>query len=233
MRKLLNKFPDTITEGIGESYRNDVKELVEIYENIKPFIETRIEGFRNVYKNGDDKRLFAELAFCLLTPQSNARYCWETICDMYDNETLFYGDREIITNALNRVRFKIKKGKYIISARESFFSGNKRLKDRLEEFDDVFLAREWLVEDIKGFGYKEASHFLRNIGKGNKVAILDRHILRNLEKYGVIKEIPGNLSKTKYYEIETKFARFSEEIAIPLEHMDLLFWYIAKGEIFK
>ena len=27
--------------------------------------------------------------------------------------------------------------------------------------------------------YKEASHFLRNIGFGENIAILDRHILKN------------------------------------------------------
>jgi len=38
---------------------------------------------------------------------------------------------------------------------------------------------EWLVKNLTGLGYKEAGHFLRNIGSG-KIAILDRHILRNL-----------------------------------------------------
>ncbi|NIA23194.1 MAG: N-glycosylase/DNA lyase [Proteobacteria bacterium] len=233
MRELLKKFPDTHFEGVGESSGNDIDELMNVYESIKPFIETRVNDFREVYRKGDDRRIFAELAFCILTPQSNARYCWETICDMYENNILFNGDEESICNALRRVRFKVRKSEYIVLARESFFSGNKSLKEKIAEFDDTFAAREWFVKEIKGLGYKEASHFLRNLGKGDKIAILDRHILRNLEKYGVIEAIPKSLTKTKYCEIENKFARFAEKIAIPLEHMDLLFWYNAKGEIFK
>ena len=38
---------------------------------------------------------------------------------------------------------------------------------------------------IKGLGYKEASHFLRNIGFPG-YAILDKHILNSLREMGVI-----------------------------------------------
>jgi len=39
-------------------------------------------------------------------------------------------------------------------------------------------AREYLVDHVKGLGFKESSHFLRNIGFSDKVAIIDRHVLR-------------------------------------------------------
>ena len=62
-----------------------------------------------------------------------------------------------------------------------------RLRERLESFGDAFERRDWLAQDprIKGLGYKEASHFLRNIGfKG--YGILDKHIVRSLFELGVI-----------------------------------------------
>ena len=82
-------------------------------------------------------------------------------------------------------------------------------------------------------GYKEASHFLRNIGFADDLAILDRHILKNLKIFGIIDEIPKSLSKKKYIEIEEKMRNLANEVNIPLSHLDLLFWSKETGEIFK
>ncbi len=90
-----------------------------------------------------------------------------------------------------------------------------------------------LVRNIKGFGYKEASHFLRNIGMGKDIAILDRHILKNLKRYGAIKKIPSHMSTRQYLDIEDKARRFARKIRIPLDELDLLFWSRETGEIFK
>ena len=60
--------------------------------------------------------------------------------------------------------------------------------------------REWLVKNIKGLGFKEASHFLRNIGFDD-YAIIDSHILDLLERYKFIKP-PKTLTRKKYMEIE-------------------------------
>lgn len=107
------------------------------------------------------------------------------------------------------------------------------IKPILSKFNDVNKLREWLVNNIKGIGYKEASHFLRNIGFGKNIAILDRHILRNLKIFGVIKEIPKSISKAKYMKIEKIMAGFAKEVDIPISHLDLLLWYKETGEIFK
>ena len=90
-----------------------------------------------------------------------------------------------------------------------------------------------MVKSIKGIGYKEASHFLRNIGLGEDLAILDRHILKNLKLLGVIEKIPKSLSRKKYFEIEGKMYEFAKEIQIPIGCLDLLLWYKQTGEIFK
>ena len=91
----------------------------------------------------------------------------------------------------------------------------------------------WLVKKIKGIGYKEASHFLRNIGFSDEVAILDRHILKNIKKLGVIKEIPKTITPKKYLEIEKKIEKYCKKIEIPMDHFDLLLWYLEAGEVFK
>jgi N-glycosylase/DNA lyase len=74
---------------------------------------------------------------------------------------------------------------------------------------------------------------LRNIGFGEKISILDRHILKNLNLLGVTEEIPESLSRAKYVQIEKNMAEFAKKSNIPLSHLDLLLWYKETGEIFK
>jgi len=120
---------------------------------------------------------------------------------------------------------------YICLARSIFSS--RSLRESLAGFSDASAAREWLVANIKGLGYKEASHFLRNIGLGGDLAILDRHILKNLALLGVIDEVPASPGRKMYLEIEKKMTRFSNEVNIPMAHLDLLLWYKEAGEVFK
>jgi N-glycosylase/DNA lyase len=49
----------------------------------------------------------------------------------------------------------------------------------------------------------------------------------------VIKEIPGSLSKRRYFEIEKGMIEFSKAIQIPMSYLDMLMWYKETGEIFK
>jgi N-glycosylase/DNA lyase len=98
----------------------------------------------------------------------------------------------------------------------------------------MIAVRDWLVENIKGYGYKEASHFLRNIGLGRDIAILDRHILKNLKRYGVISKIPDSVGSRKVYlDIEERMRRFSKRSGIPMDALDLVFWSMQTGFIFK
>ena len=133
-----------------------------------------------------------------------------------------------------RVRFHNKKTDFVIRARMLFKKGScLAVKERLD-LNDIIATREWLVENIKGYGYKEASHFLRNIGLGSDIAILDRHILKNLRKYGAISKIPASVGSRKVYmAIEDKMRAFSKRVHIPIEDLDLLFWSMQTGFIFK
>ena len=74
---------------------------------------------------------------------------------------------------------------------------------------------------------------MRNLGMGRDLAILDRHILKNLLAFGVINEIPSSMTRKKYLEIEERMSIFSSDEGIPMDHLDLLFWYMEAGEIFK
>jgi len=214
--------------------RNFVRETKKIYSLIRPKIESRLQEFERLWKEGSEKEVFAELVFCLLTPQSKAKSCFAAVNEFIRNDLLFKGSLGELSRGLNCVRFKNNKAKYILNARKLFVDGSKiSIKSRIRQFKDVYQARDWLARNVKGMGYKEASHFLRNIGMGKGIAILDRHILRNLRHAGVIKKVPDTMSREKYLEIEGNMKEFAKRIKIPVTHLDLVFWYKETGEIFK
>ncbi len=210
-----------------------ISELKQFYEKQKDSVQKRLHEFRQVLER-DDHDVFAELCFCLLTPQSSAKTCWAAITRLKEKSLLLKGAPGELEPLLNDVRFNESKAKYIVQAREQFSkNGDLQVKPHLRSFVNNYELREWLVENVNGLGYKEASHFLRNVGLGEEFAILDRHILRNLKDFGVLPEIPTSLTKKRYLEIEEKVRRFSREIDIPMGELDLLLWSKETGWIFK
>lgn len=205
------------------------KKLRGLYKILKPEIEKRLGKFKSIWKTRDNVKLFSEFCFCLLTPQSRARTCWMAVVDLKKKDFLFNGSVRDIKGCLVGVRFKNHKTGYIITARKQFAKTKKEIRDH----KNVFKLRDWLVANVCGMGFKEASHFLRNTGLGADIAILDRHILRNLKFLGVIREVPASILRRKYLEIEGKMRRFSQKSKIPLAHLDLLLWAKETGGIFK
>lgn len=208
----------------------DISYLHQKYEQRKIEIQNRLQDFSGM-KEKSGKELFAELAFCLLTPQSNGRRCWEAVERLRDSGLLFDGSAGQIKKIIKTyARFHNTKAKHIVVNRKflNYFS----MQGHLKAFSDAFAMREWLVKHVKGFGYKEASHFLRNIGCFD-VAVLDRHIMKNLVRYGAIHGMPKSLTPKKYLEIEGQMKAFAEKVGIPFADLDLLFWSEETGEVFK
>ncbi len=206
--------------------------LLSEYKKKKRLIKERLEDFRKVYDSGDEK-IFAELAFCLFTPQSRAVTCDKAVRELERSGLLSKGSKRQVRGRLKGVRFPNNKASFFMVARRLFKkNGSFCIKEKLDRCD-VYATREYLVKNVKGLGLKEASHFLRNIGMGSDLAILDVHILKNLKRFGVINEIPTSLTKNRYLDIERKMKTFSNGLRIPLDELDLLFWSRQTGIIFK
>jgi len=205
-----------------------------LHKKISSDIKKRLSEFHYIWKNKDENKIYREFVFCLLTPQSKAEICWKTVNILFDTNLIRTGSYEDIANTIRNVRFRFNKAKYIIFARKNFlYNENFSLLQKLQSLKNTEDMREWLVKNVKGYGYKEASHFLRNIGLGEKLAILDRHILKNMVHLNVIENIPKTLSKKKYLLLEKKFIEFCNKINIPPAEMDLLLWYKETGKVFK
>ena len=212
---------------------NARKELIADYKRRKKEIGKRLREFEDV-RSGSGEDIFAELCFCLFTPQSKAISCDNAVKELRVAGLLMNGDKRAIASRLKGlVRFHNNKAGYVVVARRYFSDGRDiEIKAWLGD-EPRALTRDRLVKNVKGLGFKEAGHFLRNIGLGRELAILDVHILRNLKRYGVIKDIPASLTEARYKEIEKKLRLFSREVAIPMGALDLLFWSRQTGYVFK
>ena len=212
----------------------DLATLRSEYRRRREAITARLEDFRRVGELSDE-RLFEEMCFCILAVQSKAHSADAAVRSILEADLLWSGRPRTIASVLRRTtRFHNHKAAYIVRARDRFFpNGQPQLRRSLDEFSDGKAARRWLVEEVDGLGLKEASHFLRNVGRGEDLAILDRHILRNLVRHEIIRRIPTSLTPKRYLAIERRMERFSDELGIPLATLDLLFWSRETGEIFK
>ena len=222
----LNNLENSINKEKNE-------EILKIYKIIKPEIKKAIKGYKKAW-NKSEKEIFAEIAFCILTPQSKAKNAWSAITTLVENNLLYTGSSSEIVEYLNIVRFKNNKSKYLIELR-NLMTKNKKLQPKkiLSEIGDTLEKRKWILKNIKGMGLKEASHVLRNLGFGENIAILDRHILRNLKELNIIDNIPKTITEKKYYEIEEKMRNYSKFCKIDMDKLDLVLWYKEAGEVFK
>jgi N-glycosylase/DNA lyase len=208
--------------------------LKDFWKKVIPLILYREKHFDNIWKNATEEEIFAELVFCLFTPQSKAVSCWFAVNDLADKNMIFNSKGEDIAKVISKVRFRNSKAKYLVEARKLFTTDSKvKIKEKLKSFKNIYELRKWLIDNIKGIGYKEAGHFLRNIGIGRDLAILDRHVLKNLKVYGAIKEMPEKLNVKTYLETEKQMQNFAKNLEIPMSHLDMLFWCKNTGGIFK
>ncbi len=203
-----------------------MKELRSNYRNLKSDIRNRLKDFSNV----PPTEYFYELVYCLLTPQSSAVNADKVITILKDKK---FKLRDIDPEPILRqkdcyIRFHKNKSRYLIIVKDQFPLIAEQLKSRSTSEE----LRLWLVKNVKGLGWKESSHFLRNIGHRN-LAIPDRHILRNLVRLGVLRDLSKTLTGKNYLQIEGKFLKFSKRIGIPMDELDLLFWSMETGEILK
>ncbi|RLF33710.1 MAG: N-glycosylase [Thermoplasmata archaeon] len=188
-------------------------------------VNNKIKEFKNFNKKSN-KELFKELCFCILTANFNAEKSIKMQEELSD--CFFTDSKEELSKKLAEYghRFPNTRAEYIVESR--------KVKSQLETIIQHYskkAIREWLVKNVKGLGYKEASHFLRNIGFDD-FAIIDFHIVDILESYGLI-EKPQFVSKEKYIEIEELLKKIAEHTNLTLAELDLYLWYMETGKILK
>jgi len=205
-------------------------ELIKQIESLKDgeignLIQKRIDEFKELNKKPSDE-LFKELCFCILTANFNAEKSIKIQNEIGD--CFLDNSEEELAKKLKNLghRYPNTRAKYISESRKC----KKSLKEVIQ-FNDKKKLREWIVNNVKGLGYKEASHFLRNIGFDD-FAIIDFHIVDILARHNLI-ERPKTLTKNKYLEIENVLRTIGKKTDLTLAELDLYLWYLETGKILK
>ncbi|HHG73912.1 MAG TPA: N-glycosylase/DNA lyase [Persephonella sp.] len=217
------------------------EEIIKAKKQIEKYVKQRISEFKNLKEKNLTRfdfrpfvdidpyqaDIFSEACFCILTANSSAVLGIKIQKEIgidgfkeYSYEKLF----EIIRKKGHR--FAQQRAERIIKLREKeqFLLEISKEKDGKE-------AREKLVKNIYGYGYKEASHFLRNIGFDD-IGIIDRHISRFLFEKGLVKP-RKTITKKVYLECEEALEKIASDLGLKLSELDLYIFYIKTGKVLK
>lgn len=135
----------------------------------------------------------------------------------------------ILRDPAHYIRFHNQKGARLLAVA----SQQKEITDLLASNQPSTAKREWLVEHVKGLGWKEASHLLRNIGHLD-LAIIDRHILKHMLHCGAIPQIPTSIgTRRTYLQLEQSFFQLAQSFGLQPQELDLLFWSLEEGSVRK
>jgi N-glycosylase/DNA lyase len=213
-----------------------VDRVVATHRARRKEIRKRLGEFDEVWRKGSDARLWEELVYCIFTAGASARMGIDSVDAV--RTLLLEGEAKAMTAALKKAgahRFPVARPQYIVVTRNYFRAQfGMALRKRLRSFRDPVERRDWLAQEkqVKGLGYKEASHFLRNVGvKGH--AILDKHVMRCLAEVGVVDSNKPPQTRRKYLEVEQELIRFAKDIRVDFDELDLVLWSMKTGEILK
>lgn len=197
---------------------------------VRKMVEDRMDEFRRVHLM-DSQKWYEELVYCLLTAYSSASMGQRCVYALRGG-ALMEGSVEDVRGCLVEEghRFANRRAEYIYDTRGLA----PRIKDLIQGFDDPMDAREWLVENVKGLGWKEASHYLRNVGYFG-LAIIDRHILSNMAEHGLVTEEESRkgLTERRYHAYEGVLGEVARRLGMAPGELDLYLWYRKTGKVLK
>jgi N-glycosylase/DNA lyase len=201
--------------------------LEGLYSEQQQAIRQRLAEFAAV----PEEQWFYELCFCLCTPQSSAVHAFAVQKELQSLDFLREGQDvlHVLRDPACYIRFHNTKHDRLHAAREHWSELHAMIA---AQSMSIYELRNQLAERVNGFGLKEASHFLRNIGRRG-LAIIDRHLLTNLVRCGVYQDTPSVSTASKYHTVERAFQSYCHEIGINMDEVDLLFWCAQTGHILK
>ncbi len=198
--------------------------LLRVSETSLEILEKREEFIRMGQSGPED--LFSELCFCLLAANTSA--------EMGLRVQKVVGKKRFMSLPEEDLRVLLKRVKYrFYNVRSRFIVNARWIAPELPGLvasSDRNAVREYLVSNVDGIGYKEASHFLRNVGIFD-FAILDKHVQKMLLPVSDVRV--GSLTSRKYLELEAMFRKISETFQLEPGILDLYMWKIATGRIIK
>jgi len=231
-----------MVQPIGDSLLPD--RLFQTYDRL-----TKEHDFRNKWESLDEQQIWKELCFCLLSGNVAFELVKSTIDVLDQKGFLDYNwivteknSQEYIFNLFNNSNFEPKKKngelrKYrypkkrsheIAEAAKVIYS-KASIKELLKQSSSEVEIRNFLSKNIPGLGIKESSHFLRNIGFSNSLAIIDVHVLNFLKQNRFVLWENSSLTTKKYCKLETILQNLAEFHNLDLAIFDLAIWHYMRS----
>jgi len=149
--------------------------------------------------------------------------------DQYEQDIL-----GALSGEQNRYPFFRIRAKQIRRAAEHLYGNRGSIREFLNGTHDIREARRRLAAEVSGLGPKQASLFLRNIGYGTQVAVLDVHVLTYMNWVGLTDAPVKSVSTVRKYEaLEDSFIEHSYSCGYTPDRFDLAVWVgvkVAKKE---
>jgi N-glycosylase/DNA lyase len=184
-------------------------------------------------KVSEPSLIWTELVFCIVSSQertTRARLAANLIGGRMSEHKILTGFgsvEEILAETQVRLRFHNRKIEHICASWERFQSNSLELLDPERHFTCESDARDFVMSEFSGLGPKQASMFLRNIGYGNSLAVIDSHVAWTVE---VVFGIPdGNKNWKKYLETEQALRYFADGIDLTVAALDVILWSASRA----
>lgn len=200
----------------------------------------------------DEQQIWSELCFCLLS--GNVAYeLAKSVVSVLSEKGLL--DYEWIINkknaqekiclkfmgsnfepkkndgSLRKYRYPTKRSIEIVKAAKIIYS-TTTIKQILSSDKSEVEIRNYFAENIPGLGIKEASHFLRNIGFANSLAIIDVHVLSFLKENDFVNyDKNSSLTTRRYVILEKILKNFAKFHNLSLSILDLAIWHYMRNRI--
>jgi N-glycosylase/DNA lyase len=214
-----------------EQMKKNSRQFPEFYAShyhvMQNDIRLRLREFTEIPEND----WFYEACYCILTPQSKAVHADMVVKKLIaqDFEHTDLDPLPLLRDSEHYIRFHNQKTANLQRLKIQFPMIREHI---ISHAGQPMKLRDILTTSIRGFGMKEAAHFMRNIGIFGPT-ILDRHILKHLLACGIRSAKKSPTNRSSYLTIERAWLRYCKEVDIPMEEMDLLFWALETGFILK
>jgi len=191
----------------------------------------------------DESYVWREMCFCLLSPVSRfeaVRHCMEQL-EMHGiiNQLAQHPSRvrasdvsRLLIASIPSVRFPSQKASRLGGAATFFYADRSAegILGFLGRFDSPRAARDGLTKNVPGLGLKEASHFLRNVGRGEDLAVLDTHVRRFLVEMRLVDEsVADESSRKSYLDLERVLTGIAYQTGLDPGVLDLAVWQYMRG----
>jgi len=187
-----------------------------------------------------EHNVFRELAACILGGQVTFEQALAATNRLRDVEvvkavrsktrraSLVRGVQNALRGDLNKCtgyRFWRTRSVFIVDSAFGIYRDGDGLLPILRQTKDQKRTRECVVALAKGIGPKQASLFLRNVGYGDELAILDCHVLRFMHYVGLCRELPKSVGNIRAYEaLERILSIYARGFGWGLQILDQAIW---------